>query len=192
MRKSDKSKNSTSRRSPLFLRAVVTFTLLGFGLAARSESLYAKRKGQEANPNDPSLRLFQLLDTSYRGKLVDFYLLADIYKDPNNPGQELQRVLRLEYDKDRAFGKLRIYVRSVAKLTPQQLKTYNAKEVYDFGVADSEKFVKTEPGQLGAPGDLYLRATGDRPLATSPITDDIQKTYERIITDFLFPALQKK
>src|SRR3989442_12501742 len=46
---------------------------------------------------DPTLRLFHLIDNSYGGKLAEFYILADIYKDQKNPNEELQRVLRVEY-----------------------------------------------------------------------------------------------
>jgi len=39
---------------------------------------------------------------------------------------------------------------------------------------------------------LYLRSTEEHPLATSPITDDERKTYTRLVTNHLLPALQKK
>jgi hypothetical protein len=157
-----------------------------------TNDVLAKQKAEAVDPNDPTLRLFQLLDNSYGGKLEDFYVLADIYSDPKKPGQELQRVLRIEYGKSHPFGKLKIYVRSVGKLAPDQLKTYTPKIVFDFGETDLEKFVKTEPGPLGKTGDLYLRSTEDRPLATSPVTDEARKAYEHLITDYLLPALQKK
>lgn len=162
--------------------------LLAFGVPGTP----GKQKAEAVDPNDPTLRLFQLLDNSYGGKVQDVFLLADIYPDPKNSGQELQRVLRLEYDKSRAFGKLRVSVRNVAKMQPEQLKTYTPKMVYEFGVEDAEKFVKTEPGSLGRSGDLYLRSTEDRPLATSPVTEEARKTYQHLITDYLLPALQKK
>src|SRR2546425_8124267 len=64
----------------------------------------AKEKQPAIDPNDPTLRLYQLIESSYGGKLDDFYLLADTYKDQKNPDQELQHVLRVEFDKNRAFG----------------------------------------------------------------------------------------
>jgi hypothetical protein len=154
--------------------------------------VHAKEKARAADPNDPTSRLFQLLDTGYSGKLVDFYLLGDIYKDPKNSNDELQRVLRVDYDKNRGFGKLKLYVRSVAKMQPEQLKAYTPKMVYEYGVADTEKFVKTERGPLGKTGDLYLRATDDRPLSSTPISEEAEQEYERLLTDYVLPALQKK
>jgi hypothetical protein len=118
--------------------------------------------------------------------------MADVYPDPKNAGQELQRVLRVEYDKARAFGKLKVYVRSVGKMQADQLKTYTPKMVYEFGVEDAEKFVKTEAGPLGRAGDLYLRSSEEHPLATTPITDEARKTYQRLVADHVLPALQKK
>ena len=159
---------------------------------ADTTNLYAKRKTGAVNPNDSTLRLFQLLDSSYGGKLADYYLLGDIYKDPQNPSEELQRVLRVDYDKKSAFGKLKIYVRSVGKLQPDQLKAYTPKMVFEFGVADAEKFIKTDPGPLGNADDLYLRSTDDRPLASSPVTEDVEKAYDHLVADVLLPALQKK
>jgi hypothetical protein len=153
--------------------------------------VYAKHK-EEVEQNGLSSRLFQFLDSSYGGKLEDFYLLADLYKDPNRPDQEFRHVLRVEYDKNRVFGKLKIYVRSVGKMTPEQLSTYTPKQIYDFGEVDLEKFVKTSLGPLGGSGDIYLRAGPDSPLATVPITDDVRKEYEMFISDYILPALQKK
>jgi hypothetical protein len=83
-------------------------------------------------------------------------------------------------------------VRNVAKLQPEQMKTYSPKMIYEFGVEDTERFVKTEPGPLGRTGDLYLRSNEDRPVATTPITDDARKSYQRLVVDYLLPALQKK
>jgi hypothetical protein len=84
----------------------------------------AKEKTPTVSPDDLTLRLFQLLDTSYGGKLSEFYLIGDVYKDPKIPDKELQHILKAEYDKDRVFGRFRLYVRSVDKLTPGQLKDY--------------------------------------------------------------------
>ncbi|HEV2352403.1 MAG TPA: hypothetical protein VG028_21415 [Terriglobia bacterium] len=154
----------------------------------------AKEKPAPVDPNDPTVRLFQLLDETRDGKLSDFYVLADVYKDKTsaNPEAEFQHVLSVDYDKNRSFGKLNIHVRTLDKLAPEQLKTYTAKQIYDFGDDDSEKFVKSEPGPLGRQGDMYLRATADRPLNDTPITDDVRKAYEFYITQYIIPALQKK
>ena len=173
-------------------RLVLTFLCLAVASGAWTPSLRAKDKTSAVDPNDPTLRLFQLLDGTHGGKLVDFYLIADVYKNPDNADEELQHILRVEYDKDRVFGKLNIYVRSEGKIHPDQMRTYTPKEFYDFGLSDLEKFVKTEPGPLGKPGDMYLRAGDDRPLATAPVTDEVRKAYEAYLTQQLIPALQKK
>jgi hypothetical protein len=168
------------------------FTLLVFG-GGNAGRLGAKEKGSQIDANDPTVRLYTLLDSKYNGKLEDFCVLADVANDPKNPGQAQQHVLRVEYDKDRAFGKLRIYVRTVAQLTPEQLKTYSPKQVYDFGEADSAKFTKTDPGPLGKPGDVYFEASPDGgPLATVSVTPQVQAQYERYVTQYLLPALEKK
>ena len=78
----------------------------------------AKEKTQAVSPDDLTLRLFQLLDNSYGGKLSEFYVIGDIYKDPKNPDHELQHIFKAEYNKDSAFGRFRLYVRSLDKLTP--------------------------------------------------------------------------
>jgi hypothetical protein len=152
----------------------------------------AKEKTPSVSPNDLTLRLYQLLDTSYGGKLSDFYVLGDVYKDPKTPDKELQHIFKAEYDKARGFGKFGLYVRSVDKLTPGQLKDYTLQKIYEFGNEDVEKFSKTDPGPFGKTGDLYLRATPDGPLATAPITDEVRKEYEAYITQWLLPALEKK
>jgi hypothetical protein len=154
--------------------------------------LAAKEKEVPVSPNDPTYRLYQLLDTSYGGKLDEFYVIADTFQDPKKPGQEDQHILKLEYDKAHAFGKLRIYVRTVAKLTPAQLKTYTPKQIFDFAEEDSQKFTKTDPGPLGKTGDLYFVAKGNRPLASVPITDQARKEYDDFVTQYLLPALAKK
>jgi len=140
------------------------------------------------------LRLFQLLDETRNGKLTDFLLLADIYKekDSKEPNQEFQHILLVDYDKNRNFGKLNLHVRSVGKLDPDQLKSYTLKQIYDFGLDDLEKFVKTEPGQFGRTGDLYLRSTNEMPISTAPITEDTRKAYEIYLSQYIIPALQKK
>src|SRR5437016_8653839 len=121
----------------------------------------AKEKTPPGDPNDVTSRLFQSLDETHNGKLTDYFVLADIYKDKDSkdPNQEFQHILLVDYDKNRNFGKLNVHLRSVGKLDPDQLKTYTLKQIYDFGVDDLEKFVKSEPGQFGRTGDLYLRAT---------------------------------
>lgn len=146
-------------------------------------------KEKPVDPNDPTLRLYDVLDTTRSGKLQDFFLLADIYADQ---GKDYQHVLRIEYEKARAFGKLRIWVRSVAKMAPEQLQAYTSKQVYDFGEIDLEKFVKTDPGEFGRQGDIYLRGDAENPLATAPITDSVRKSYEMLVTEYILPALQKK
>jgi hypothetical protein len=158
----------------------------------RAQALLAKEKVAPVNTNDPTYRLFQLLDTVHSGKLTDFYVIADVYKDPSSSNEEFHHILRVEYDKNRGFARLSIYVRSVGKIAPEQMRVYTPKEFYEFGLADQEKFMKTDPGPFGVPGDTYLRSVGERPLATAPITDDARKTYEFYVTQHLLPALQKK
>ena len=160
--------------------------------AALPVPLLAREKTPAISPDDLTLRLFQLLDTSYGGKLSEFYIIGDIYTDPKTPDKELQHVFKLEYDKDRAFGRLKLYVRSVDKLTPGQLKDYTPKQVYDFAEEDAEKFTKTDPGPFGRTGDLYFQATENGALATAPITDEARKEYETYISQWLLPALEKK
>ncbi|MFB3923336.1 MAG: hypothetical protein ACE145_16560 [Terriglobia bacterium] len=155
-------------------------------------TVVAKDKTPPLDPNDPTLRLFQLLDSTRGGKLAGFFVVADVYKDPGSPDEELQHILRAEYDKDRGFARLSLYVRSVGKIGPEQMKTYTAKEFYEFGIADQEKFMKTDPGPFGVAGDTYLHAEGDRPLISAPVTDEVRKTYELFVAQHLLPALQKK
>ncbi len=173
--------------------AAVLVTLLAMSFTwDRASHLDAKEKTQAVGPEDATYRLFQVLDTSRAGKLSDFYVIADIYKDSKNNDEEFQHVLRAEYDKNRGFGKFNLYVRSVGKIAPEQLQTYSPKQIYEFGAADAEKFVKTGPGPFGRQGDIYLRAVEDRPLASSPITEQVRKTYEFFLTQYLLPAVQKK
>jgi hypothetical protein len=173
-----------SRCHSLAFAAVVVLICVDAGY------LHAKHK-EESEQNGPTARLFQFLDSAHGGKLEEFYVLADLYKDPSKPDQELRHVLKVEYDKNRAFGKLRLSVRSVGQMTQEQLATYSPKQIYDFGEVDLEKFVKTSPGPFGGMGDVYLRSTGDSPLATTNITDEARKEYEMFITDYILPALQK-
>ena len=161
-------------------------------LVVAAPSAWAKKKHESVNPDDPTYKLYQLLNDSSAGKLTDYYLLANLYPDPLDPSNELQRVIRVDYDKGRFFGRLRIHVRSVGQLTPDQMKTYDAKQVYDFGESDSAQYEKIDPGELGETGDLYLRASADGPLAPVPITDEVRQDYDMLITKYILPALQKK
>ncbi len=174
------------------MRVGIGVVLLAVGTL--QSALRAKEKTAPPDPNDVTLRLFQLLDDSHDGKLADFYVLADVYKnkDSKDPNEELQHILLVEYDKNRNFGKLNLHVRSLGKPDPEQLKTYTLKQIYDFGGDDSEKFVKGEPGQFGRQGDLYLRSSADLPIATSPITEEVRKAYESYLSQYVIPALQKK
>jgi hypothetical protein len=180
---------SNARRT----KYIGVLTLFAAGLAgAMSLALSAKEKVAYVDPNDPTFRLYQTLDTARSGKLTDFYVIADVYKDPANPNEELQHILRAEYDKARGFGKLAIFVRSVGKIQPDQLKTYTAKEFYEFGLSDQEKYMKSDAGAFGKTGDVYLRTDTDRPLASAPITDEVKRSYELIVTQHLLPAIEKK
>jgi len=161
-------------------------------LIAASSVVWARHKKASVSPNDPTYQIYQLLDNSYGGKLSDFYLLANIYADPQNPNVQLQRVLLVDYNKNQYFGRFRIYVRSVGKLTPAQLKTYSVKQIYQFGQSDDAEFEKIDPGPLGQSGDLYLKATNGGPLAPAPITDQVRQEYESLITQYILPALKKK
>jgi hypothetical protein len=178
-------------------RQVMLPALAALGMVAAGLSmglvvhLEAKEKIPPVGPDDPTYRLYQLLDNSYAGK-IDQYLIADTVKDPQNPDLQHQHILRVEYDKGRAFGKLRIYVRTVDKLTPEQLKTYTPKQIYDYAEDDSEKFSKTDPGQLGRLGDIYFRASEGRPLASAPITEELRKEYDTFLTQYILPGLEKK
>jgi hypothetical protein len=154
-------------------------------------SVSAKRDNPTISPDDPTFQLYQLLDNSYGGNLKEFYLLADIYGDPQTPGKQFQHVLLVEYDKSRFFGRLRILVRSVAKLTPAQLKTYSPKQIYDFGEQDEQEFEKIDPGPFGQKGDLFLRATRVGPLAPAPTTDEVRMQYDSFLTKYVLPALKK-
>jgi hypothetical protein len=184
-----KTKSESSSR--LLTTGITVFLLAVCGAQRR---VGAREKTSPVDPNDVTARVFQILDDSHDGKMTDFYLLADIYKDKesSNPDEELQHVLHLDYDKDRNFGKLNLHVRSLTKLAPEQLKTYTPKQIFDFGDEDTEKFVKSDPGQLGRTGDMYLRATADHPLRDTPISDEARKAYDFYLTQYVIPALQKK
>ena len=170
---------------------VIVATMILIAVAVPS-AWAKKKKSRSANPDDPTNKVYQILDDSYGGKLTDYYLLADLYTDPQNPSKQLQHVIRVDYNKDRFFGKFRIYVRSVGELTPAQLTTYNVKQIYDFGESDEAEFEKINPGPLGETGDLYLKATANGPLASAPVTDQASEEYDMLITKYILPALQKK
>jgi hypothetical protein len=154
--------------------------------------LLAKDKKRAVDPNDPTYRLYQLLDTTRGGRLADFYIIADVYKDSGDPGMQQQHILRVDYDKNRGFGRLSVYVRSVGKINPKQMQAYTPKDFYEFGLVDLEKFLKTDAGPLGKPGDVYLRAEGEQPLHSVPVTDEVRKEYDFFLTQYLVPALEKK
>jgi hypothetical protein len=153
--------------------------------------LIAKEKNPPTPANDPTAKLFNLLDNSYGGKLSDFYVFADVYKDPPHPDEEWQHILRIEYNKNLFFGKLKIYVCSISKPTDAQLKTYTVKQMYDFGSVSS-KFEKITAGQFGQKGDLYLHTEGDMPLASAQVTPEVQTAYDKYLTQYLIPALEKQ
>jgi hypothetical protein len=165
--------------------------MIVLAVVASAQCVWAKHK-EEGGQNGPTSRLFEYLDSAHSGKLESFYLLADFYKDPSKPDEEFRHVLRVDYDKNRGFGKLNLYVRSVGQMTKEQLSTYTPKQIYDFGEVDLEKFVKTSLGRFGTSGDVYLRSGSDTPLVTSQVTDEARKEYETFITEYILPALQKK
>jgi hypothetical protein len=181
---------SDLRVLPIISGALLTILLCGGGRVAL---LGAKDKVPGVSSDDPTFRLYNLLDSKLGGKLEDFRLLGDTINDPQNPGQVQQHVLRVDYDKGRGFGKLRIVVRTVAQLTPEQLKAYTINEIYDFGESDSEKFTKTDPGSFGRQGDVYFQpTTPGGALGSAPVTDAVQARYERYVTQYILPALEKK
>jgi hypothetical protein len=149
-------------------------------------SASSRNRGDE---NDVTGKLFQLLDSQHGGKLDDIYVLADSYTDAS--GDQYRHVLRIDYDKNRSFGRLAIYLRSVGKMTPEQLSTYTPEQIYGFGEVDLAKFVKTDPGPFGQKGDLYLESSEDQPLHTTAANGDARKNYEAYVTQYVIPALQK-
>jgi len=153
--------------------------------------LQGKEKKIEVDPNDCTCRLFQFLDESRGGKLDDFYVLGDLYQDPKS-GDQLRHIFKVEYDKGRAFGKLRISVRAVGKMNDQQLSTYTPQQIFDFGESELEKIVRTDCGAFGKPGDVDLIPNDDGALATVAITDDTRKRYDGYVCQYILPALQKK
>jgi len=174
------------------LMVATLFSALSAGGMAGKEKGQGKDQPLAVTENDPTYRLFQLLDTTRGGKLTDFYVVADLYKNPQNPQEEFQRVARVVYDKDHAFGKLTLYLRSVAKMDPAQMSTYSPKEIYEFAESDMEKYTKTDPGPFGGKGDVYFHVTDIGALSMVPITEEVQRTYEMLLTQYILPALGKK
>ena len=153
----------------------------------------ARERKPAVGPDDATLHLYNLLDSRFDGKLKDFCLLGDIVSDPKNPGEPQQHILCTDYDKARGFGKLQIHVRTVAQPTPEQLKAYTPKQIYDFAESDDQRFTKSDPGPMGAVGDVYVVPTQPGgPLASAAITPEVQAQYERYVTQYLMPALEKK
>jgi hypothetical protein len=173
-----------------FRASVYFLAAASLGLVAAPPA-WGKSHKLTVGPDDPTYQVYQLLDDSYGGRLKDFYLLADIYTDPQKPETQLQHVLRVDYDKSRFFGRFQIFVRSVHKLTPDQLKTYSTEQIYDFGVQDEEEFEKIDPGPFGQKGDLFLQATSSGPLASAPTTDQVREQYNFFLTQYVLPALKK-
>jgi hypothetical protein len=187
-------KNWTSRLTRLIavILAFMAIDFSGFGPGPLHAAPRRKKdKKETVSANDATAKLYKLLDDSFGGKL-DLYLLADIYSDPSNPGQEYQRVIRVVYNKDLFFGRFTIHVRSVGKMDPAQLATYSPQAVFNFGGRDTQEFEKINPGPFGTTGDLFLEAVDDRPLAASPITDDVQQEYEMLMTKYILPAVEKQ
>jgi len=178
------------RLSGFAITVAVLLSAAGTRAAVPNASLLEERPS--VDPADPTYRLFQLLDTTHGGRLRDFFVLADVYRDPKRPSQEYRHVLRVEYDKKRLFGRFRIYVRSVGRMTPEQRETYTPAQVYEFAMVDEEKFEKIEPGPFGQAGDLYFRAKPDRPLHTAPTTDAVRRAYEGYVSQYILPALEKE
>ena len=171
--------------------ATLFSTLSAVGIAGKEKG-QGKDRSLAATEDDPTYRLFQLLDTTRGGKLADFCVVADLYRNPQNPQEEFQRVARVVYDKDRVFGRLTLYLRSVAKMDPVQMSIYNPKEIYEFAESDMEKYTKTDPGPFGGKGDLYFHVTDSGALTMVPITEEVQRTYEMLLTQYILPALGKK
>lgn len=178
------------RRNGSAFIALLVLAGIGF-VASPLQGSPRRHKDKEAVPaNDVTSRVYQIADQSLQGKF-SLYLLADLYPDPANPGSQLQRVLRVVYDKDLYFGRFAIHVRSVGKLTPAQLSTYTPEEIFNYGNGDSAEYEKINPGRFGKTGDLFLASTGGGPLATAPITPEVQAEYERLVTTYVLPAVEK-
>jgi hypothetical protein len=178
----------TTRSGRSLAHFIVVFLAMGVGTAAFA---HAKPKQNSVSPDDPTYRLFQLLDNAHGGRLTGFYVVADTYTNPAQGGQVFQHVLQVDYDQSRFFGRFRIYVRGVSALTPRQLNQYTPQQIYGFGSA-VERFDKINPGPLGEPGDVCIRATASGTLAEVPITDGARREYELFLTRYILPALEKQ
>jgi hypothetical protein len=178
--------------------ALVTLAAILLGCVTSSVYAVPRKKKKEKNgsvsPNDPTARLFDILNTSSGGKLNDLYLLADVYSDQSNPSQQYQRVLKIDYDKSLYFGRFVIHARSVSKMNGQQLAIYNSQQIYNFGGRDGQVFDKINPGPFGSEtGDLYLAPPpGGGPLRTVPIDDSVTQEYEMLVSQYILPAVQKQ
>jgi hypothetical protein len=175
-------------------------TVLAILLGCAMPSLYAvpRRKKKEkhgpVSPNDPTARVFDILNSSFGGKLDNLYVLGDVYSDSSNPSQQYQRILKVDYDKDLYFGRFVIHARSVGKMTPEQLAIYTQKQIYDFGGRDGQVFDKINPGPFGSEtGDLYLTPPPNGgPLKPEPITDAVTQEYQMLVSQYILPAVQKQ
>lgn len=187
-----KKRNSAAAIAIVLLVICAIFAGLEPGsLKAAPRRKKDKDKKDAVASNDPTAKLFKILDDSYGGKL-DTYLLADIYSDPSDPSQQYQRILHVVYNKNLYFGRFTIHVRSVGKMDPEQLATYSPQSIFSFGGQDTQEFEKINPGPFGGTGDLFLEAQNGRPLSGSSITDDAQEEYEMLVTKYILPAVEKQ
>ena len=174
--------------------ASIAMKLSAIGLlAACSASValaHAKQKENFAGSNDPTVRLFQVLDDSYGGKLTDFCVIADTYANPAQSGQALQHVLEVNYDKSRFYGRLTISVRGVSRLTPGQLREYTPEQIYGFG-SDVAQFEKIRSGPFGETGDLYFQPIAQGALTPAAVTGAARQQYDRFLAQYILPALEK-
>ena len=176
---------------PRYGLAVIVAAVFDIGRLLRSASCQ-KTKPRRADPERSHVPLFQMLDDSHGGKLIGFYILGDTFTGQRlqQPADaDIQHVLMVEYDKRTALRQIDDTRPQLSKLAPEQLKTYTLKQIYDFGVDDSEKFSKTEPGQLGRSGDLYVAMTGDGRVASAPVTDEVRKAL-RLLPDAIRDPLR--
>jgi len=177
-----RSKTTTALR--VCLTGLLLVCSAGAGLAS------AKQRRNRVSPNDPTARLFELLDNSYGGRLADFCVVANTYAKPSHPGQTLQYVLQVSYDKSLFYGRLSISVRGVSQLTAGQLAEYTPQEIYGFG-SNVARFEKINPGPLGEVGDSYFRATSQGVLASAPVTKGAIRQYDSFLNRYIMPALEK-
>lgn len=168
--------------------AVLSCFLMAFCAAPLA---WARHKAENFSSGSTG-QLYALLNESFGGRLSNFYILADQYPDPKNPKSQLQHVLSVTYNKSLFFGRFVIKVRSIGKPTADQLKTYTPKQLFGFGETDSQEFEKIQPGPFGSAGDLYLREDDGGSLASAPITDEVRDAYNRFVTQYILPSLQKK